>query len=254
MKNGKKVILVLILSISLLMGMIPGPVNAQTETVTLENVLVKADNEVVIAVGLSEFKGALRYRDNMFDYLAGSKGYVTVYGVSSADKYIYLDEYKSALRYNGNDIALAIEASAPITDAEVNTFHRLVINDDGTFSTEPIFGQEPSIVAQFIQRGLPNFGFVITEVNGIDDAAKFSVEYYIAVSGQPALRETTIVRIGEEAGTIQYKKDVEPYNRVNIKIYNEAEELLFTFRDVVLITGNSTTSVTEQFIELTITN
>ncbi len=115
---------------------------------------------------------------------------------------------------------------------------------------------KPTIYATFKKVSFPpKFGFVITDVDGLPDAAKFSVEYYIKADGQPDLRETTIVNIGEEAGMIFYEPGVNPYDKVNIKIYDEAEEMIWRFNDVMLIVQNSISNMSSQFeIHLTITN
>lgn len=119
----------------------------------------------------------------------------------------------------------------------------------------------PTINATF--RGVyypPKFGFVITGVDGLLDAAKFSVEYNLKGKDEngneiPVLTETTIVNIGQEAGMIYYDPNVAPYNKVNIKIYNGAEELIWRFNNVILGAPNKVSYMSNQFeINLTITN
>lgn len=121
----------------------------------------------------------------------------------------------------------------------------------------------PTINATFRRVTFPpnsKFGFVITGVDGLPDAAKFSVEYYVKEKDEngdyiPVLTETDIVNIGEEAGMIYYEPGVDPYDKVNIKIYNEAEDLIWEFNNVILSIGNAAKHMLSQFeIHLTITN
>lgn len=225
----------------------------------IDYILVEMEDGAVVRIGIDEYIELFTFGGGpLYDFLAGEKGYLQVYGIGSGEKYISIDTYAESFAYY-DDVTEALNAAAAIEDSIVETFMEVEIDEEtGEIGLVPIGGQHgPSIKAIFIQRGLPNFGFVITEVEGIEDAAKFSVGYYIKAAGQPTLRETEIVRIGEEAGTIHYVPNEEPYNKVNIKIYNEAEELLYTFVDVVLSVGetvNANSITTQQVYYLYITD
>lgn len=335
MKRKYKIPLVLILSLFIFVGVLPNIVSAEsgTKTAKIENALIQAEDGTVISVNYNDYKIALRYETDLFDFLANTQGFMRMHGITSGDKYIEYNEYKMKLRYEAQGVVSdAINLSDPIPDSEIQNFHRLVINDDGTFTTEPIVPNVPEVdktelaakiseaealnQAQYRQdtwevlvqaletarqvnndedvtqeqvdgayRALvdamnalviptinatfrkvtfpPNskFGFVITGVDGLPDAAKFSVEYRIKDKDEngndiPVMEETDIVNIeGGEAGLVFYEPGIDPYNKINVKIYNEAEGFIWRFDNVLLDAPNKASYMSSQFeIHLTITN
>lgn len=97
---------------------------------------------------------------------------------------------------------------------------------------------KPQIVATYHPTFIPTFGYVSVEVYNLDEAEKFSVVYHLSddEDGNEVIEETKIVNIGEEAGSIFY--DPNQYDTVDIKIYDENENLIYTFEDVVLDTAS----------------
>jgi len=98
--------------------------------------------------------------------------------------------------------------------------------------------QKPQIVATYHPTFIPTFGYVSVEVYNLDEAEKFSVVYHLSddEDGNEVIEETKIVNIGEEAGSIFY--DPNQYDTVDIKIYDENENLIYIFEDVVLDTAS----------------
>lgn len=204
----------------------------------IDSILVVKEDGTVVSVSVDDYYMMYILRSGaLYDYLKSSDGSLTVYGISSGDKYIDIDNYFIAYILSGNDIAAALESAEAFDEELVTTFMRVesVNEETGEVILAPIFGQEPSIEATFIQRGLANFGFVISEVNNLPDAAKFRVGYYVNNNGIPQMEWTEIVNINEEAGSIVYNPNSEPpYNMVNVEIYNESEELIWTFENIIL--------------------
>lgn len=94
---------------------------------------------------------------------------------------------------------------------------------------------EPKAIATYNTSYLSNFGMVRVEVNNLDDAAKFSVVYHLADNedGTENIAETAIVNIGEEAGLVFY--DLEQYDAVDIEVFDDENNLIYTFENVILV-------------------
>jgi len=94
--------------------------------------------------------------------------------------------------------------------------------------------EEPRVVATFHPLTmLPKFGYISVVVENVPGAAKFSVVYHLSDDddGNEVIRETAIVNIGEQAGSLFY--DPAQYDTVVIKVFDVNENLLHTFEDVV---------------------
>jgi uncharacterized repeat protein (TIGR02543 family) len=91
---------------------------------------------------------------------------------------------------------------------------------------------EPTIIAKYEPNFVNTTSYIYVEVKSLQNAAKFKVEYYIiGLDGAPKLTETKLTNINEKAGSIYYDKS--EFEKINIKIYNQAEELLHTFNNVI---------------------
>ncbi|HEY8363602.1 MAG TPA: Ig-like domain-containing protein [Tissierellaceae bacterium] len=95
---------------------------------------------------------------------------------------------------------------------------------------------EPSIIAVFHPHFLlPKFGYISVEVENVPGAAKFCVVYHLSDNedGSQNIVETSIVNIEEQAGLLFY--DPNQYDTIDIKIFDNDENLLHIFVDVVPI-------------------
>lgn len=202
----------------------------------IDSILMQKEDDVVV-ISINEYAKMCMLRSGpLYEFLLNTNGQLQVFGVVSGEKYITLNSYAKACMLNPGNLPAALEFAEAIPDNVVDTFKEVIVDEDGNITLVPIGGeQEPSIEATFIQRGLANFGFVISEVNNLPDAAKFRVGYYVNNNGIPQMEWTEIVNINEEAGSIVYNPNSEPpYNMVNVEIYNESEELIWTFENIIL--------------------
>lgn len=133
--------------------------------------------------------------------------------------------------------ALALQAAKVInskinaTQTEVNT----ALNNLNTAMNALVkkaVGTQPTIIAKYQPNTIAKFPFIYVEVQNLQNAAKFSVVYYIVgLDGLPKLTETSISNINEKSDMIYYNPS--EFNTITIKIYDQNKNLLHTFDDVI---------------------
>lgn len=229
----------------LLITMFPLGAYAQDDNTSrqIDEVLVQMEDGTVVTISIEEYVSMYMFKNgNLYNFLINSDGQLFIYGIASGEKYITIESYVMAYMLSDGDTSTALETAEAIPSEVVSTFKEVIIDEEtGEINLVPINGEEePTVVAIYSKSFLPNMVYVVADVEGLPDAAKFSIEYRIVDGDQSSLRETEKFNLGEETDTIFYNPSKgDPYNKVNIKIYNSADELIHTFNDVVLIEENS---------------
>lgn len=116
---------------------------------------------------------------------------------------------------------------------------KLTKKANGIVHIVPVPEVEPSIAAFYEPTYLNTFSYIYVEVENLQRAAKFNVQYYIyGENNQPKLKETDITNLNEKNGMIYYNPN--KINTINIKVYDQNENLLYTFMDVIpTLLGNA---------------
>lgn len=242
----RKINFSLIFSVMLLLTlMFPVGVHAENTNTSdqIDEVLIKMEDETVVAIPLVEYAQMYILKSgDLYELLVDSNGQLNVHGLVSGEKFIAIGDYTEAYLLNSGNIPTALEEAEAIDESIVETFMKVEIDEEtGEINLVPIkdgSGQEePTITATYRSSFLSNFVYVSIEVDGLQGAEKFSVEYYVEdLNIGPVLEETEVFNIGEETGLIFYNPELEePYDKVNVKIYDINGELIYTFVDVVLM-------------------
>lgn len=113
---------------------------------------------------------------------------------------------------------------------------------------------KPTVIAKYEPTSITNFPFIHVEVQNLDAAAKYSIEYYITDENDAAkLVESSIFNINEKSGAIYYDKN--KFETINVKIYNQNEVLLYTFEDVIpVLYGEAPPTVDKSKLNATISS
>lgn len=127
--------------------------------------------------------------------------------------------------------AITVNNNAQATQEEVNTALNNLTIAMNALVEKPI-GPTPTIVAKYQPTFMNNFSFIYVTVGNLQDAAKFSVVYYIFdTNGLPKLTETKIYNINEKTGMIFYNPS--QFEAITVKIYNQNQDLLHTFEGII---------------------
>lgn len=113
MYKVKNKLSIMLVAIMLIMSITPV---VFAENNVLETILVKIDNETIISVPTEEYNRAVKLENPLYHYLAGEKGWIEIFGISSGDKYITLPEYNRQMKINHGNVSDAIENANPIDD------------------------------------------------------------------------------------------------------------------------------------------
>ncbi len=91
---------------------------------------------------------------------------------------------------------------------------------------------KPTVIVKYEPTSITNFPFIHVEVQNLDAAAKYSIEYFIiGENDETKLVDSPIFNINEKSGAIYYDKN--KFDTINVKIYNQNEELIYTFEDII---------------------
>lgn len=111
---------------------------ANSTSGNIDYVLIKVDDSTVISVAMPDYNKAKRSNSVFYKYLLNGKNTVNFVGVASGEKYILLEEYTKALRFNNKNIAVALEKAVEIKESVYGEYYKPIFNRDGTYSLERI--------------------------------------------------------------------------------------------------------------------
>ncbi len=127
--------------------------------------------------------------------------------------------------------AITVNNNAQATQEEVNTALNNLTTAMNALVEKPV-GPAPTIIAKYQPTFMNNFSFIYVGVGNLQNAAKFSVVYYIfGTDGLPKLTETKIFNINEKTGMIFYNPS--QFEAITVKVYNQNQDLLHTFEGVI---------------------
>ncbi|NMB10239.1 MAG: hypothetical protein GX982_06045, partial [Tissierellia bacterium] len=239
----------LILAMVLVLSAVMPAFASEGDKVSLDSVVVKLDDGRLVKVNLEDYALAFLMENDLFDFLRGDKPEPEIIYVSSADKYIDLEEYATNFMFNGGNEEEAINDAEAISEEIVNTFFVFKDFDEaGEPILEPIVESSDDVAEkveeiQTLIAGLP-------EVEEVDEENKEEIEEIKAKIQEIETLILELIELDEDYPVETLDGYEEKYLAIAKRIDEIENPIIIKVVDVSAINGKVTVEFNKEVTEV----